>query len=199
MDEGMPFNRVSGFPKLPEDEVGIRNPGELFPEKKLKLLFWGAPHPKLASDDDKIHGSKATGHLYKTEAFESMAWLCPMGVVAMTFGAKYCVEFYQPRYHHDAMNRVLLCGQMYAREYIPMASGSGLRFTVPDAIEDTHMVAFLIPPLQLGLLCWKEGQIDFGQTMLNILQTMAENEYGCALGVYDGSLEMELIKALENP
>jgi hypothetical protein len=196
-DDGMPFNRVSGFPKSKDEDSAIRNPAELFSNKDLKLLFWGSPHPRLSAYDMllKCHGSKAIAETYKTQAFESMAWLCPTGVVAMTFSVKYRVEFYQPCNDPTARNRALICAKMYSRSYVPMSSSPGLRFAVPGNAANDVMLAVLMPPSLLDCLCWKEEQIDFGITILNILRVMGENEYGCALGIYDGSLEMELVEA----
>ena len=79
----------------------------------------------------------------------------------------------------------------------PLASSSGLRFTVPDSTLVDIMVALLMPPSQMKSLVWGAGCLDFGATMLHILQAMSETEYGCALGMYDGSLEMELVHATE--
>ena len=42
-DGGLPFNKVSGFPREDAEGPDIRNPSELFPQKKLRrLLFWGS-------------------------------------------------------------------------------------------------------------------------------------------------------------
>ena len=86
---------------------------------------------------------------------------------------------------------------MYCRNYLPMASCPGLRFAVPDTNPDDVMLALLMPPYFFNCLCWKEERIDFGATMLNILKVMGEEEYGCALGMYDGMLDMELVEALD--
>ena len=191
-DGSVPFNKVSGFPREDGDGPDIRNPAEMFPEKKLRLLIWGSPHPNPSCNDGVIHGSKAVSAQYKTQAFESMAWLCPTGVVAMTFPAKYEVEFYQPCSDPTAANRVLVCCRMHSRSYVPMASSNGLRYTIPDTSIDDVMVALLVPPSFMRCLAFAKDRLDFGWTMRNVLELIGEDEYGCALGVYDCSLEMEL-------
>ena len=115
----------------------------------------------------------------------------------MAFPSKYNVEFYQPCHDPAAKSRVLVCARMYSRNYIPLASSSGLRFAVPNTKSEDVMLALLMPPSRMRCLSWKDERIDFGETMLNVLRVMDEAEYGCAIGVYDCSLEMELVSALE--
>ena len=191
-DGGLPFNQVSGFPREDADGPDLRNPAEIFPQKKLRLLIWGSPHPNPSCNNCTIHGSKAVSAQYKTQAFESMAWLCPTGVVAMAFSAKYQVEFYQPCSDPTAANRALVCCRMHPRGYVPMASSDGLRYTVPDSSIDDVMIALLVPPSFLTCLAFEKERLDFGLTIRNVLKMLGEDEYGCALGVYDCSLEMEL-------
>ena len=124
-----------------------------------------------------------------------MAWLCPLGVVAMTFPDKYVVEMYQPCHDPTSAHRILICGRMLARSYIPMASSNGLRFTIPDVGQADTMIALLMPPDRLQCLVMEGGYIDFGKTMLRVLGAMGDNQYGCSLGCYDCSLEMELAHA----
>ena len=126
-----------------------------------------------------------------------MAWLCPQGVVAMTFPSKYDVEFYQPCADPTASNRLLICGKMRSKEYIPMASSDGLRYVIPNATKDDIMLAMLLPPTLLCCLAMDDDSIDFSATVHNILQSFTEDEFACALGVYDCSLEMELIAHAE--
>lgn len=57
--EGMPFNKISGFQKSENDTASVRNPADIFPEKELRLLFWGSPHPNPSCNDGMFHGSKA--------------------------------------------------------------------------------------------------------------------------------------------
>eukprot|EP00973_Karenia_brevis_P015259 2086245-Karenia_brevis.AAC.1 len=126
-----------------------------------------------------------------------MAWLCPTGTVIMTFPRKYRVEFYQPRYDATATNRTLVVGQMYSRKYIPMASGNGMRFAVPGASDDIVMVAMLVQPQHCQYIVHRNDAIDVGATALAIMRSLNKStEVGAALGVYDCSLEMELVLAL---
>lgn len=194
--DGLPWENVSGFEKAEGDDPAIVNPSDIFPSKMLRLLFWGSPHPNPSSNDNSYHGSIATAAMYKTQAFESMAWLCPRGLVAMTFPAKYRVEFYQPVSDKAAAGRILICAKMSTRLYVPMASSDGLRYTIPDAMAGNIMVAMLVPPdMWPCVVLGESGCIDFGETMQRVLDGLTEEEYGCALGVYDCSLEMELLLA----
>ena len=189
---GLPWEKVSGFERLAGEDV--LNPAEIFKDKKLRLLMWGSPHSNPSSNDGALHGSKAgSNDDYKTNAFESMAWLCPEGVIAMTFSSKYKVEFYQPCADPTAHDRLLICGRMIAGGYLPMASSDGLRYGIPDASKDDTMLALLLPPRFVGCLVMGEGRINLKATLRNVLQALAEDEFACALGVYDCSLEMELL------
>ena len=47
---GLPFDKVSGFPR--NDAPDILNPSELYPDKELKLLLWGSPHGTLQVTTD---------------------------------------------------------------------------------------------------------------------------------------------------
>ena len=192
---GLPWENVSGFKKSAGENV--LNPADIFKDKTLRLLFWGAPHPNPSSNDGAWHGSKAVACAYKTNAFESMAWLCPDGVVAMTFPSKYQVELYQPCADPTARDRLLICGRMIAGAYIPMVSSDGLRYRIPDASKDDTMLAMLMPPRFVGCLDMVEGGINLRATLRNVLQALEEVEFACALGVYDCSLEMELLFEME--
>lgn len=197
----LPANFVSGFPIVEGDEKifpGIRSPSELDKTKTLSLLMWGSPHPNSSSSVSDWHGASCVSSEYKTQAFESMAWLCPSGVVAMPFPRKYQVEFYQPMHDENSQNRVLIVAKMYSRKYVPMSSGAGLRWSVPDVTKEDVMIAMLVPPRLMRHVVWmEEGAVDFGKTVLNFLSALPTNEFGAALGVYDCSLEMELVLALE--
>lgn len=188
---GLPWEKVSGFEKSAGEDV--LNPADILKDKKLRLLMWGSPHPNPSSNDGAWHGSMAVSSDYKTNAFESMAWLCPEGVIAMTFPSKYNVEFYQPCADPTARDRLLICGKMIAETYLPMASSDGLRYVIPDASKDDTMLAMLMPPRFVACLVMVEGRINLKATLRNVLQALTEDEFACALGVYDCSLEMELI------
>ena len=202
-EKNQPFDGVSGFEIQPEDQdslPGLRPPASLGENpQKLKLLVWGSPHPATLSDK-KVRGMRSAGAKCKTEAFESMAWQAPTGTIVMTFPMKFDVEFLQPK--HNAFfpdrpaDRLLLCGKMYSRLYVPMALNDGMRFHVPDTDRSSIMVAMLLAPEHVRCLSYRpDGSIDFGYTCFSILSSMKEREFGVALGVYDLSLEMEIYHA----
>jgi len=201
LDGSHPFNRVSGFAIESDEDYtqfpGIKSPAELDSSRTLKFLMWGSPHPNASSSNSDFHGSNATSSVYKTNAFESMAWLAPSGSIFMAFPEKYRVEMYQPMHDLQATNRILVCGKMLSRYYTPMASGNGMRFPVPGSSIDGVMVSMLLLPEHMKYLTMVGDRIDFGSTAFKILNSLSDTEFGVALGVYDLSLEMELFHAME--
>ena len=194
---GLPFDKVSGFQRKPTDAPDIRNPSDLYPGKELKLLLWGSPHGNPSSNDGSHHGPRTPSEVFKTQAFEAMAWLCPRGTVIMTFPSKYIVEFYQPCSAAAAAKRILVCGPMYSREYVPMSSSNGLRYTVPNATREDIMISLLVPPSLMQCVVIANGRIDFASTVQGVLDTLDDREFGCAFGVNDCSLEAELVARLK--
>ena len=71
---------------------------------------------------------------------------------------------------------------------------NALRFTFKDSSIDDVMIALLVPPSFLSCLAFENEclDLDFGMTIRNVLQELDDDEYGCALGLYECSLEMEL-------
>ena len=107
-DGGFPYTKVSGWDVNAHPAPNVRNPAAICPGKKLQLLVWGSPSPN-SSDN----GPRESEHIaYETQAFESIAWLCPIGVVAMPFSTKSFPEFYQPCSDRAAANRILICCRM---------------------------------------------------------------------------------------
>ena len=193
--DDLPFNKVSGF-EVHTPSTNLRNPGNVLPKgKKVGLLFWGSPHPNPSSCDGSNHGSREVGSGFKTNAFESMAWLAPGAFVAMTFPVKYMVEFYQPLHHAQAQSRTLIVAKAHVRSYKPMVSSHGYRYTIPIESRDGVVVAMLVPFQLLQSVVFLDDAIDVGRTLLNVLQGLPEDEKGVALGCYDLSLEMELVHA----
>ena len=200
-DGHLPLNMVSGFPISEEDRRGLpelKSPADIAGGlQNVALLVWGSPHPNPSSSLGSIHGSASVSADYKTQAFEPMAWLSS-GTSIMVFPCKYDVELYQPQHNkfdRKPQNRFLLCGRMYSREYVPMASGNGLRFAVPDVDNDHLMIAMLVPPRHLKHIAYRDGAVDFGATCLSILGEMDGAERAVSLGVYDASLEREIYLA----
>ena len=203
-DNGLPFDQVTGFPITKKDRInmpGVRTPKEVIGATggKVKLLMWGSPHPQPSSAVGASHGMKSKCEKGKTGAFEAMSWACD-GTSIMTFSAKYNVEFLQPQhcyFEETPRNRLLMVGRMHAEEYVPMASGNGLRYTVPDADIGDTMIAMLVAPEHLPYLVFNcnGGKIHFGQTCASIIAVLKDDEFAVALGVYDLSLEMEIYLA----
>ena len=93
-DGDFPINMVSGYEVTPEEKEErpeLKNPKDLVAGGRLdnvKLLLWGSPNGNPSSNSAEKHGDKtATGSTYKTNAFESMAWLCS-GTIIMSFTDK---------------------------------------------------------------------------------------------------------------
>ena len=74
-----------------------------------------------------------------------------------------------------------------------MVSSDGLRYTIPDTTVDDTMIAILLPPSLMTCVAFERDRIDFGLTIRQFLRALGEDEYGCALGVYDCSLEREVV------
>lgn len=175
-----PFNAVSGFPINEQDKIKrseLNSPADIAGGmQNVALLIWGSPHPNPSSDACDIHGSNCVSATYKAQAFWSMAWLCS-GTALMVFADKYNVEFYKPQhtvFDTKPRNRFLLCGQMYSRQYVSMASGNGMRFAVPDVDKDCLMVAVLTAPKHMKHIVYRNDAIDLGATCLSILGEMAD-------------------------
>ena len=89
--------------------------------------------------------------------------------------------------------KVLICGRMHSRQYIPMTSGNGRRFTIAKAGLENTMIALQVAPRHINCIVWEGSKIDFGATVRKILDTFEFADFAVALGVYDCSLEMELL------
>ena len=190
----VPIGGVSGFDVSAEpDQPDIINPAMLLPTGTLRLLWWGSPHPNPSSGGTLRHGTRITGVDCKNNAFEAMQWLCPQGTVAMTFPDRYPVELLQPRALNEDSEKTLFCGRMYSRNYIPMASGSGRRYTIGGADRSNTMLAMQVAPMHINCVSWVGSRLDFSTTMKRIMATFGETDFAVALGVYDCSLEIELL------
>lgn len=195
-EDGGPFNAVSGFAKQEADSADVQVPEDIIPAgTKVGMLLWGSPHPNPSACTGQYHGSHDTGADYKTQAFESMAWLAPEAFIAMPFPEKYRVEFYQPLHHKSAVARTLVVTRIHVQQYVPMCSSNGYRYSIYGVDKDSIMVAMLVPPRYLSCLSFKEGALDLGMTILNVLLVMPADERGVALGCYDLSCEMEIYLA----
>jgi len=192
-DNDIPYRNVSGFPKKTGDPEALQTPTEFVgANSSVALLLWGSPHKHPSDDGPMVHGpsSHVGNGTWKTQAFESMAWLAPDGFVAMTFSSKYMVELYQPQHDDDAHNRVLLSTRLLFRQYVPMQSSPLRRVPITDTTN--VMGAFLVPYRFMTCLDWRGDALDFGSTMLRVLTALRGTEKAVALGVYDCSLEKEI-------
>ena len=186
-----PFYRVSGletesYPLYPTCLMG----------RSIGLTYWGSPHWGRPADRGAFPFQDS--QTFKTNAWESMSWNSPNGVVAMTFPVAYGVEFYHPAYnkfaYRDADNRcerILIVAKGYFREYTPMVSGSELHETHGG---DT-MVSFLIPERFMHCITWRGARLDFGMTCLNCLNVLEDNEFAIELGGQTFALSMEIFRA----
>ena len=189
-----PIEGVSGFDVNEEpDHPDIINSAMLSPTGTLRLLWWGSPHPNPSSGGRLRHGTRITGVVCKNHAFEAMQWLCPHGTVAMTFPDRYPVELLQPRSLCEDSEKTLYCGRMYTRSYVPMTSGSGRRYTIGGADRSNTMLAMQVAPMHLDCVSRVGNRLDFSTTMKKIMATFEETDFAVALGVYDCSLEVELL------
>lgn len=204
-DDGLPINHVTGFPKRPSDPADVKEPKDILPTNtEIGLLCWGSPHFNASACSGAHHGSMKSGASYKTEAFESMAWMAPRGFVIMTFPDKYRVEFYQPQYDTNAEHRILMVARAHVRSYLPMTSSNGYRYPITDTDAERVMVAMLVPPRFLHCVSYIRGtvgggKVDFGMTCLRVLRSLTPSERGVALGCYDLSCEMEIALAASTP
>ena len=183
------YGSVTGFPfGLDEPAInrGLRGPEALRPSKKLRVLWWGSPHPGPSSSRAHVesHGRASCSTAFKTNAFHSMAWTCS-GLVAMCFPDKYKVEFRQPRSLRSS-NRQLIVALAFCREYVPMCSGNDERYAIPSAAIDRTMIAMLLPSEDRMRVIYRDnGAVDIGMTLLNYVDNLTDDEYAVALGCYD--------------
>ena len=186
-----PFYRVSGletesYPLYPTCLMG----------RSIGLTYWGSPH--WGRPDDRGAFPFQDSQTFKTNAWESMSWNSPNGVVAMTFPQVYGVEFYHPAYNKFAYRdddnrceRILTVAKGYFREYTPMVSGSELQ----EIHGGDTMVSFLIPERFMHCITWRGARLDFGMTCLNCLNVLEDNEFAIELGGQTFALSMEICRA----
>ena len=66
-----------------------------------------------------------------------------------------------------------------------------------DATREDIMISLLVPPSLMGCVVFADDKSDFASTVLRVLDTLGDREFGCALGVNECSLEAELVVCLE--
>ena len=72
-------------------------------------------------------------------------------------------------------------------------SDDAYAYNVPGADESNTMLAMLLPATFVSCVVMQGNNIDFRATIRKILAAFTENEFACALGVNECSLEMELL------
>ena len=189
-----PVYGVSGFETSPEDErKGFRQfPKLLHSGLEFGLVYWGSPH-FADYDTDKCHGGsfKEDPSQFKTNCFESIAWLAPRAFVMITFDAKYKLEFWHPLYKKSD-GRDLIVTKAYTRGYRPTASGRHFARLGGH----TTMVAMLVPYNMRGLVTYKDDVgCDIGITLFNIIKHLGCNQRAIELGGQDFGLSREIMIA----
>lgn len=184
-----PFFQISGFQgrKFKTiDQLG----------HPLALAFWGSPHWGVVNDGAST--SFRDSAQFKTNAFESLSWMCPQAFIAMTFSEKYGAEFWSPKYNQTRQedcrcSRELRIVEGFFREYAPIGSGTSFR----RLSETTKtMVAMLIPYRFRDAVTYRGEQCDLGVTMYRVLQRISQGpEYAVEVGGQTFELGYELYLA----
>ena len=196
-----PFSGISGFAVGPESQFKSFDEFAKKMGKELGLVCWGSPHWGETADQN-TRGFKDSAQ-FKTNAWESMAWLAGSACVLMTFHECYKVEFWGPTYTKPKETdtravRELRVMPGYFRQYSPLMSGPVYN-RVCDLADKRVMVALLIPKECQDLVTkHSDGRCDVGMTMLKIYQQM-EHSGKCAmeLGGQSYCLSMEIHLAYE--
>ena len=164
--------------------------------RSIGLTYWGSPHWSRPADRGTFPFKDS--QTFKTNAWESLSWNSPNGVVAMTFPVAFGVEFYHPAYNKHAYKdvdnrceRILTVAKGYFREYTPMVSGSELH----EIHGGDTMVSFLIPERFMHCITWRGARLDFGMTCLHCLDVLEDNEFAIELGGQTFALSMEIVRA----
>jgi hypothetical protein len=189
----VPFTNISG---MPTDLPGIMRPAELVGGvHNIGLLMWGSPHPCISSNNEELGyawcGTKRFDHTPKTEAFETMMWYVPHGIVIMTFSSQYRCEFYQPQWHKAYIGRQLFVAKANMTLYAPMRSSSVTIDKISES--DDVMVAMAVPGKHVHCVTYTEnGDLAFAATIQRFLRAIKKEKlYGIALGAYAANLEIE--------
>ena len=197
-----PINSISAFSFWWEPPPGnFRTVEDLRRELSVKgctigALIWGSPHrhPSSGAYLPQPFGN-LNNHSYKTQSFRSMTLNCD-GFVATTFSKKYAVDFRFNASIQHATERILICGPAYSRQYTPMISDPNNTSTVTETTKDDIMIAMMVPIIHMEKVKYRKGgKIDIGFTFLEVIRSLPEREVALALGVYDCSLEKEMVLA----
>ena len=198
-----PYFRISGFPT--SDSEPFKEFTTLLngPPVRFSLVYWGSPH-WADSDAEQNHGCshRTTNDEFKTNAFESMAWLAPDAAVMMTFSSAYKLEFYHPLWKKPQIlfgSRQLIVAEAHSRKYHPVASGAMLQPVRPNT---SLMVAMLIPARLRTRVVYVDSitvsKVDIGATLSNIVEALLPQEKAIELGGQTFSLSCEILEFRES-
>ena len=173
-----PFYKISGFETKDEAPGDIKDFRKLLEEPNImSLVIWGSPHYSWQGNE-RQSVFKDSAH-FKTCSFESIAWLAPTALTAMTFGSDYEVEFYHPYCNKSHYPRQLIVAELHTRCYAPIASGA---WELRACEGHTTMVAMLVPERYRHCLTYESHKLDLGATCAKVLMCMSENECAIELG-----------------
>ena len=159
----------------------------------MSLVLWGSPH--YSWQGYEYQGMFKDSAHFKTCSFESIAWLAPHALTAMTFGSDYEVEFYHPYCNKSHYPRQLIVAELHTRCYAPIASGV---WELPACPGQTTMVAMLVPERYRHCLTYESHKLDLGATCAKVLMCMSENEFAVELGGQTFSLSKEIAIAIDS-
>ena len=197
----LPHVRISGFP-VRSYQKHLRNPQDLVPPGfTVAALIWGAPH-FLTADNDRAsrhgpgrdHSHNAPNAKYKSQAFESMCWLCKE-LVVMTFPGSYREIDFWPRCPPD--DRAILIQPVSFHRHFSSVTG---RFcAVSSNVQER--VAMAVPPRMYPLLHQHNDRqtncLDFAGFMLSVHQLLDASEAMVELGCNCATLSMELVREMQ--
>lgn len=164
------------------------------------LVYWGSPHWGTIEFQQEAKAWKSSSQ-FKSNAFESMSWGSPHGMVAMTYKDDYKVELWSPTYRDPRYRskpdprspRSLIVAPCYTREYVPLMSGDHYN----EISEGTGItVALLVPGALRECVTYlsNDTTIDIGMTMLKTLEVIQcrDEQFAIELGGQTFSLSKEI-------
>ena len=199
-----PITGVSGFVAKGGNDK-IVNPKQIIPAgATLSCLIWGAPHG-CPSDHrpSSAHAPKAaTNEVFKTNAWESISWLCN-GLVIMTFPSRYKPEFW-PRGCGDGGHgsragdgRFLISMPVRFHRHRSQHTGVALPL-IGDNSNEIEMVVLCVPPGKCFDLVYKHtvgGSLNFGEFALEFYESLSPHEHVVELGCSTATLSLEVVIA----
>ena len=199
-----PITGVSGFVVKGGNDK-ISNPKQIIPEgETLSCLIWGAPHG-CPSDHRRssAHAPRAaTNHAFKTNAWESISWLCD-GLVIMTFPSRYMPDLW-PRGCGDGGHgsragdrRFLISMPVRFRRHRSQVTGVACPL-IGDNSDEIEMVVMCVPPGKCFDLVHKHTvgcHLNFGEFVLEFYESLSSDEHVVELGCSTATLSLEVVLA----